>query len=174
VRIKKILKFYPISKIFIYEGEFTPSQRKRIKSYSNIVLIDWKDKLNRKNGYKTIAKRIEKLNLTLKQRKRNYLFNQKPLCILDCAKRVKENLIYLDVRKIDLLHIDRKIDLLHIDTEGFDYEIIKSIDFTKIKPKIILYEHNHLSNEDKKECMEFLKSKKYSILIKIFDTLAYS
>ena len=45
-------------------------------------------------------------------------------------------------------HNVRKIDLLHIDTEGYDDEIIKSIDFTKIRPNIILYENKHLKNED--------------------------
>jgi hypothetical protein len=36
------------------------------------------------------------------------------------------------------------IDLLHIDTEGYDYEIIKSIDFDKHQPSLILFEHAHL------------------------------
>ena len=38
------------------------------------------------------------------------------------------------------------IDLLHIDTEGYDYEIIKSIDFDKHQPSLILFEHTHLKN----------------------------
>lgn len=37
-----------------------------------------------------------------------------------------------------------KIDLLAIDTEGYDYEIIKSIDFDKHQPSLILFEHIHL------------------------------
>lgn len=65
------------------------------------------------------------------------------------------------------------IDLLHIDTEGYDYEIIKSVDFNKFKPKMILYEHIHLSEEDKLECMNYLRSKNYSFIIHEMDTFAF-
>jgi len=65
-----------------------------------------------------------------------------------------------------------KIDLLHIDTEGYDYEIIKLVDFNKIKPKIILYENHHLNMQDKIKCMEYLKNKGYSIIFMGGDTFA--
>ena len=42
------------------------------------------------------------------------------------------------------------LDLLQIDTEGFDFEIIKMLDFKKLTPLVIHYEHIHLSNKDKK------------------------
>lgn len=37
------------------------------------------------------------------------------------------------------------LDYLQIDTEGFDDEIIKMIDFSIIKPKLIKFELVHLS-----------------------------
>ena len=52
-----------------------------------------------------------------------------------------------------------KIDLLHIDAEGYDYEIIKTIDFTKTIPSLILFEHKWL--DDINEVYEFLKEHKY-------------
>jgi len=68
----------------------------------------------------------------------------------------------------------KKIDLLHIDTEGYDFEIIKLIDFNKIKPSMILYEHKHLSENDKTDCMEYLKNKGYSLIIQGVDTFTFS
>lgn len=56
------------------------------------------------------------------------------------------------------------VSLLAIDTEGFDFEIIKSIDFNKIKPRIIEYEHSHLSYKDELECIKLLVSRGYKIL----------
>lgn len=46
----------------------------------------------------------------------------------------------------DLLnkHNVKHIDLLQIDTEGFDGEIICSIDFSRIRPKYIRYEEKHI------------------------------
>ena len=38
-------------------------------------------------------------------------------------------------------------DVIHIDTEGYDFEVIKTIDFSK-KPKLIIFEFIHLSNDD--------------------------
>ena len=40
------------------------------------------------------------------------------------------------------------IDLLHIDVEGYDLEIIKSNDFNKIIPSVILYEYNNLGKNN--------------------------
>lgn len=66
----------------------------------------------------------------------------------------------------------KKIDLLQIDTEGFDYEIIKMIDFDKIKPALIHFEHKHLSSNLYRECIKLLESKGYEILEKRADTAA--
>ena len=73
------------------------SNLKKIKTYPNTIIIDWTDKLEREHGYKTI-KKIYDGYLPLKDagRKKEYLLNQKPACMLDCAKRVKENLIFFD------------------------------------------------------------------------------
>ncbi|MFW9882518.1 MAG: FkbM family methyltransferase [Candidatus Thorarchaeota archaeon] len=67
----------------------------------------------------------------------------------------------------------KKIDLLHLDTEGYDHKIIKLIDFNKIRPKMILYEHRHLKNNNKQECMDFLKNKGYCLIEKGNDTLVF-
>ncbi|TFG23852.1 MAG: hypothetical protein EU529_06005 [Promethearchaeota archaeon] len=96
VSIKQVLKIYPTSKFFIYDWGFTPSQKKKINTYSNTILIDWADKLDREHGYKKIKKTYYRDTLIKIQRKMEYLYNQKPFCILDCAKRIRENLIFFD------------------------------------------------------------------------------
>jgi len=53
------------------------------------------------------------------------------------------------------------IDLLLLDCEGYEYQIIQSIDFSKITPKIIRYEYKHI--DDKEGCDSFLKKIGYRI-----------
>lgn len=64
----------------------------------------------------------------------------------------------------------KKIDFLQIDVEGYDYEIIKQVNFDKIKPRLIRYEHMHLKLADKKACKKLLKKMGYRILEMEFDT----
>ncbi|MBI4127240.1 FkbM family methyltransferase [Candidatus Peregrinibacteria bacterium] len=68
-------------------------------------------------------------------------------------------------------HDIQKIDLVCIDVEGFDFEVIKLLDFNK-KPKLILFESCHLGDADKSACGEFLKTRGYKLLEKGRDTLA--
>ncbi|MCU0327880.1 MAG: FkbM family methyltransferase [Chitinophagales bacterium] len=56
-----------------------------------------------------------------------------------------------------------KPHFLHIDTEGYDYEILKSIDFNFHKPKYIMYEFVHLNNEDLLFSQELLKKQGYQL-----------
>jgi FkbM family methyltransferase len=65
------------------------------------------------------------------------------------------------------------IDLLQIDTEGFDYEIIRSIAFDQLRPPIIRYEHVLLSERDRNACLELLAGQGYRFLLEDGDTTAY-
>jgi FkbM family methyltransferase len=60
-------------------------------------------------------------------------------------------------------HVER-VDLLQVDTEGFDFEVIKMILSANIRPKIINYEHLHLSNVDRAACVDMLGSLGYKML----------
>lgn len=64
------------------------------------------------------------------------------------------------------------INLIHVDTEGFDYEILKLIDFGRIKPKIILYEHKHLHPKDHKKSIQLLQKNGYRLFVDGRDTIA--
>jgi hypothetical protein len=62
-----------------------------------------------------------------------------------------------------LLHrhqIDR-LDLLVIDTEGWDWRILRQFDLARLRPKLILFEHQHLSAEARGGAHEFLARHDY-------------
>jgi FkbM family methyltransferase len=59
----------------------------------------------------------------------------------------------LDVRSepfdsLLLKHGVDHVDLIHIDAEGYDWEILSQIDFDNIQPKLVIFEHKHLSPAD--------------------------
>jgi len=69
------------------------------------------------------------------------------------------------------------LDLLLIDTEGYDYQILMSIDFNQIKPKIIRFEHGIrnlvMSNDDFINVCNHLNSFGYQIITESYDATAY-
>ena len=54
------------------------------------------------------------------------------------------------------------IDLLQIDAEGFDYQVIRMFDIANTKPKAIVFENMHLSEQDSQNCFELLDSNDYA------------
>lgn len=64
------------------------------------------------------------------------------------------------------------IDLLFIDTEGYDYEILRTVDFTTQRPRVIVYEHIHLSQEDRQHARELLAQQGYCCFEHGLDTAA--
>ncbi len=65
------------------------------------------------------------------------------------------------------------IDLLQIDAEGYDYEIIRSLDLAAVRPAIIHYEHMVLSQRDRNACLQLLADHGYRFLLEDNDTIAY-
>lgn len=76
----------------------------------------------------------------------------------------------------------RDLALLHIDAEGHDFKIINSIDLSKIRPKVIFFEHQtifmnwvsryFISFWEYLKCLKKLKDSGYSIFKQKGDTLA--
>ena len=52
----------------------------------------------------------------------------------------------------------KDLDYLQIDTEGFDFQILKMIDFKAISPKLIRFEYANLSESELSESKEILKN----------------
>lgn len=68
--------------------------------------------------------------------------------------------------------IDR-VDILQIDTEGFDFQILKMIDFNLIKPELIHFENNFLTAAETADCNRMLARAGYRLLTLGIDSLAY-
>lgn len=56
------------------------------------------------------------------------------------------------------------LNLLVIDTEGYDFEILKQINFQTLLPDFIFYEHSHLGDQ-RETSFEFIRSKHYTLFI---------
>lgn len=64
------------------------------------------------------------------------------------------------------------VDLVLTDTEGYDFEIISQIDFTKTRPTTLIYEHHHFDQNTDQKCIEMLKSLGYVLFREGLDTWA--
>lgn len=64
--------------------------------------------------------------------------------------------------------------LIHIDTEGYDYEILKSIPFNTFKLSTILFEHKHLSTWQYTRACQLLKKYNFKLYAIGGDTLGIS
>ena len=70
-------------------------------------------------------------------------------------------------------HQITSINLLQIDTEGYEFEILSSIDFSTIKIDIILFEHKHLSTFELNSIRKKLKKNEFIVKrYNDFDSLA--
>ncbi len=64
------------------------------------------------------------------------------------------------------------VDFIHIDTEGYDYEVLKQIDFSPRRLRAILYENKHLSDSDNAAAEALLEAAGYRTKQFGEDTLA--
>ena len=55
------------------------------------------------------------------------------------------------------------VRMLIIDTEGFDAAVITALPFNKLSPKIIVFEHIHLTDEDHQQADEHLMKHCYQL-----------
>jgi FkbM family methyltransferase len=53
------------------------------------------------------------------------------------------------------------IDFLVVDTEGHDLEILRTLDFTRFRPTLLMFEHQHLSEHDKQSAYALLENAGY-------------
>jgi len=68
----------------------------------------------------------------------------------------------------------RRVDLLVVDAEGYDYEVVKMAMGTDLpRPRVIRYEHLHLSSNDRSRCADLLADCGYALHRDGRDTIAY-
>lgn len=56
-----------------------------------------------------------------------------------------------------------RLDVILIDTEGYDFEILRQVDFDRYRPRLVIYEQKHLSPAEKKQALRLLESHGYSV-----------
>jgi FkbM family methyltransferase len=71
-------------------------------------------------------------------------------------------------------HEAPRVDLVVIDTEGYDWEIIRHIDLRTHRPRLLVYEHFHLTSEDRQRCRHHVAEQGYAIKEEGFDTFCLS
>ncbi len=118
-----------------------------------------------------------------------YIFNEKALNSFseELAKKINtENNSYhikktinIDVKPLDKI-LDKylgeqKIDFLNVDVEGFDLEVLKSNNWSKYRPKIILIEilNSSLDNINEHPIKKFMEKINYKIFAKQVNTVFF-
>ena len=64
------------------------------------------------------------------------------------------------------------VDLIQIDAEGYDWPIIRSIDFSKLRPRILRFEYRHMGDRNADECLSFLAGHGYRFVMDERDIIA--
>jgi FkbM family methyltransferase len=67
-------------------------------------------------------------------------------------------------------HAVTHVDLLLLDTEGHDWEIVRSAELEKLRPRLLVYEHFHLAAADRSVCRAHVQHAGYATLEEGFDT----
>lgn len=60
-------------------------------------------------------------------------------------------------------HGIQEVHLLHIDTEGYDYEVLKTLNWEQRAPVAIFVEYRHLRDPKKTEMLQLLRQHGYSV-----------
>jgi FkbM family methyltransferase len=66
----------------------------------------------------------------------------------------------------------QRLDLLHVDAEGYDFEVIQSLDFDTVTPGIIVFEHGHVSRAAREAGLAFLAERGYRVVHEGRDSFA--
>jgi FkbM family methyltransferase len=63
------------------------------------------------------------------------------------------------------------VDLVVIDTEGYDAEVLRSIDLSVHRPALLVYEHYHLDAQTRADTRAYVEGAGYETMEEGFDTL---
>lgn len=93
-------------------------------------------------------------------------------CLPVVEPYIKESLLTgMTLETLFAKHSILDVDILHIDTEGADYSILRQLNLNTLRPRVILFEHKHLTKEEAEASVRFL-SPHYSLYRLRGDTLA--
>jgi FkbM family methyltransferase len=83
---------------------------------------------------------------------------------------VRTDVVCLTFESLLRRHGVTQVDLIVVDTEGYDWEVIRTIDLAACSPRLLIYEHFHLSDSDRAECRSHLEQAGYATMEEGFDT----
>jgi hypothetical protein len=86
---------------------------------------------------------------------------------------ISEDVPCITVKDLLRKHRVARLDLVFIDTEGFDFAVIKQLDFDRLKPKAIIFESSHLGEAEALACRAFLEARGYALYPAGGDTIAW-
>jgi FkbM family methyltransferase len=66
-----------------------------------------------------------------------------------------------------------QVDLVQIDAEGYDWPIIRSIDFSQMRPRILRFEYRHMRAADADACLALLAKHGYRFVVESRDIIAH-
>lgn len=78
------------------------------------------------------------------------------------ANIVVDSVRCLTLQELLALHEIAELDLLQVDTEGYDYQVLRTLDFHQIAPRHINYERIHL-HDDEARCRRLLLAHGYAL-----------
>ncbi len=67
----------------------------------------------------------------------------------------------------------KSLDILQVDAEGYDWPILRSIDFTRVRPRIVRFEYRNMPPRDADACLERLAAHGYQFLLEPRDIIAH-
>ena len=105
-------------------------------------------------------------------------FSQLPWWIEQLASTNKDHAkkhgfdVVLEEEKVPVISIDdiinennvKKLDLLYIDVEGKEYDILMDFDMSKLKPRFIIFEHLHITDEQYNQIIDKFLQNNYEII----------
>ncbi len=107
-------------------------------------------------GY--VATKASKHGVALPARREDFLTVEKVPCLTVSSL----------LRRHQITHLN----LLQLDTEGYDWEILQTIDLAALQPDMIGFEREHLSPSDRAACEETLRAAGYELHLRDRDGLA--
>ncbi len=93
--------------------------------------------------------------------------------LYETAQMISKDIACTTIPALLAKHDVKNLDLLLTDTEGYDYEILKTIDFEQVQPQMLVYEHRHLSEEDYRASLALLRPWGYYLYKAEYDTVAF-
>lgn len=93
--------------------------------------------------------------------------------IPDIERRIREmQVACLSFDSLCRAHGVTRVDVLHMDVEGYDWQLMQSIDLARWRPVVLIFEHHHLDPEARAACTAHLQQLGYALMPERLDTLA--